>query len=1101
MVAFVCLILFVSIASAAQWSLSLTDDYGDGWNGGTISLYVNGVTVLSEITLEDGYGPETHYFEVNNGDQITTLYIPGDWSEENSYTLYDYNGIPIASQGLDETEPESITEPIIAVVPAGLPGYPFDPGPPSGYIGLSTDGALYWSFGANTTHYDLWLGLAGAMQQVVSGANAYGDGLYIYSGLEPISNYTWRVVAYNNDVPINGPLWSFVTEPGPGDVLIGTGSEQESLPIDPDYNCNYSQSYYLASEIGSSGYINSISYCWDGLATNTYSNQWTIFMKNTPNSEFSDDGIWETNLRKVFEGSVICPASPGWITISLDHPFYYNGTSNLVIAVMENAAGYDYPYGQFMNTESSTYRSLQNVSDDWMDEMLLPEYGYPADYFPNIVLSITAGTMVEPAAPILMQPDSGTDEVIPGNVQFSWLPDLENGVMPESYNLYIVPSYLIPDVFTADNFFAGATCYTNVTSGFHLQENLQFTEVYYWTVEALVPGQDPAYTWPPHRFSTIMDNSITTFPYTQSFDALPLTGWNLQEGSFNWVREMDISGTYWACASFFWNPIGETAIMTSPMFSSPNPLQLSFDWSHTNIVWRPLDALTIQISDDLSNWTNIWHKSGMELESDDESGSYYMGRGVNERVSIPQSYLGYPFWLRFYAESGYGANLYIDNVVLAAPPEHDLRIKLYNFPELVSEGPFIPQISVTNLGASIESFNLNLQIGRVYSHTELVSNLAPDITTQISFPSFTGTHGSVYAVYTSAVLPSDLNPEDNVIQTDIACVNTGFRAYADRAMNFDGPEGPCTFMLSNPGEITDLPAANPWQDSFLSGADWINGEWFGYEYGVNRLWEVDTATGAGTQIGTGTTGLTGIAYDPDNGVIYASGANSLYTLDPLTGASTLVGSYGPGTFQMISLACRHIDYSLWAIDTMSDALYTIDPATGAATLVGPLGINISYAQDLAFNQVDGMLFLAAYTTKGALYWIDTETGAAFEIGIFEGGSELDGFVIPYGVLDAPELEISADGTLSWAPVFGAVSYTILSSTDPYNGFTYAGSTTETTWQDYGNPNFCKFYQVIATDYSLNKSLTKIRYEGDVYRGVQRALSSDPPTPGKYTRPQ
>lgn len=69
--------------------IALLDDWGDGWNGGRVTVYVNGYEVLTAITLDYGSGPEYFDFVVNAGDVITTLYTPGSYAAENYYAILD----------------------------------------------------------------------------------------------------------------------------------------------------------------------------------------------------------------------------------------------------------------------------------------------------------------------------------------------------------------------------------------------------------------------------------------------------------------------------------------------------------------------------------------------------------------------------------------------------------------------------------------------------------------------------------------------------------------------------------------------------------------------------------------------------------------------------------------------------------------------------------------------------------------------------------------------------------------------------------------------------------------------------------------------------
>ena len=83
--------------TCGMYTLSLSDSWGDGWNGGSLDININNILVQS-VTLVNGNGPEFFDFPVDSGDVVSLVYNPGDWPEENSYELYDENNNIIASQ-------------------------------------------------------------------------------------------------------------------------------------------------------------------------------------------------------------------------------------------------------------------------------------------------------------------------------------------------------------------------------------------------------------------------------------------------------------------------------------------------------------------------------------------------------------------------------------------------------------------------------------------------------------------------------------------------------------------------------------------------------------------------------------------------------------------------------------------------------------------------------------------------------------------------------------------------------------------------------------------------------------------------------------------
>ncbi|PLX13415.1 MAG: hypothetical protein C0594_01210 [Marinilabiliales bacterium] len=108
---FIILILFVlstfSIKlSACDFTVNLYDSYGDGWNGNSITIQVNGAAVLTGLTIANGSGPESHTFTANDGDVITISYDnSGDWQSENWYEIINDQGLPNFSDGSNGATP------------------------------------------------------------------------------------------------------------------------------------------------------------------------------------------------------------------------------------------------------------------------------------------------------------------------------------------------------------------------------------------------------------------------------------------------------------------------------------------------------------------------------------------------------------------------------------------------------------------------------------------------------------------------------------------------------------------------------------------------------------------------------------------------------------------------------------------------------------------------------------------------------------------------------------------------------------------------------------------------------------------------------------
>jgi len=80
------------VSAQCDYTLRMIDSYGDGWNGNTMDVLVNGAVVLDDVTLASG-SSEDVAITVNTGDEITTLWnADGSWGEETSYQILDVSG-------------------------------------------------------------------------------------------------------------------------------------------------------------------------------------------------------------------------------------------------------------------------------------------------------------------------------------------------------------------------------------------------------------------------------------------------------------------------------------------------------------------------------------------------------------------------------------------------------------------------------------------------------------------------------------------------------------------------------------------------------------------------------------------------------------------------------------------------------------------------------------------------------------------------------------------------------------------------------------------------------------------------------------------------
>jgi large repetitive protein len=157
-------------------------------------------------------------------------------------------------------------------------------------------------------------------------------------------------------------------------LTIGSGTTSSSFfPIYTCYGYNYSQQTFLASEIvaagataGTPAYISSISFNPNSIIASSFSSlckDWVIYLGNTSKTTFSSTSDWVPfgSLTKVFDG-VVTVSGTGWFKITFGTPFYWDGTSNIVVGIDENTPSW-YCTASWVATSRSGTRGLLYYSD------------------------------------------------------------------------------------------------------------------------------------------------------------------------------------------------------------------------------------------------------------------------------------------------------------------------------------------------------------------------------------------------------------------------------------------------------------------------------------------------------------------------------------------------------------------------------------------------------------------------------------------------------------------------------------------------------------------------------------------------------------------
>jgi len=282
------------------------------------------------------------------------------------------------------------------------------------------------------------------------------------------------------------------------------------------------------------------------------------------------------------------------------------------------------------------------------------------------------------------------------------------------------------------------------------------------------------------------------------------------------------------------------------------------------------------------------------------------------------------------------------------------------------------------------------------------------------------------------------------------------------------------YMDVETGDFT--PLSNPGVPYWLRTGLYMNGIVYMMEQGSNTIYIVNAD---GTIVSDGitsgyNTGLTGLAYDEANDVIYATDWNGwearLYTVDPSTWDCTLVGLIGGNSFA--GIACDGLG-NLYAIETTTDHFWSIEKTTAVATVIGPIGFDIKWANnDICGDRIANIIYGTIYDDVADINRFGTfnvSTGAFTEL-YLPNASVTACAIVPESPSLSPPTDLIAtvsgyDVSLTWnAPLEGTPdSYNI------YRDDAIIANITETDYDDLGLAPGIYEYCVTAV-YDIDESI-------------------------------
>ena len=391
-------------------------------------------------------------------------------------------------------------------------------------------------------------------------------------------------------------------------VTIGAGNLQtENAPFEPYFGYSYAQTIYLASEINASGTITDIQWYYSGTSALPSSQDLTIYMAEVAKTEFTSTTDWEpiASFTEVYAGGITVTAgTEGWVTLTLNTPFNYTGTGNLIIAAKENSAGYDEFGDDFYNSQVATNRTISYYSDSTNpDPTDPPTASNIDDTIPNIILGGITQACPNPTD-ISVTGVTATEAVI------SWT---ENGTST-NWNIEIVESGTAP---------TGTPTVTNVPNPYTVT-SLNAVTGYDIYIQSDCGTEQSAFSGPV-TFTTLCDIFIPD--YMQDFTTIIPDCWEVASEGDPTSGPTDFGNSSWNSDNFLNNGTPSYNInvygsafasfndwIITPQFDlTGGPFQVEFDFGITEWLSSTVagtlgsdDTVQLLISNDNGvTWVNL----------------------------------------------------------------------------------------------------------------------------------------------------------------------------------------------------------------------------------------------------------------------------------------------------------------------------------------------------------------------------------------------------------------------------------------------------------------------------------------------------------------
>lgn len=167
-------------------------------------------------------------------------------------------------------------------------------------------------------------------------------------------------------------------------ITLGEGSTSTGIaPVNTYYGYSYTQQIFTKQEINANaaGNITGLKFYIGPNENIDDSDEWTVYLGHTGVTNFASTTSWVplSELTEVYSGTVT--NENGVVEVVFTTPFSYNNTQNLVVAIDENAPGYDgNNIFHVFGASSTQYKTIAYRNDDTNPDPATPPTGSLIDY-------------------------------------------------------------------------------------------------------------------------------------------------------------------------------------------------------------------------------------------------------------------------------------------------------------------------------------------------------------------------------------------------------------------------------------------------------------------------------------------------------------------------------------------------------------------------------------------------------------------------------------------------------------------------------------------------------------------------------------------------